>query len=208
MTTRLESASIRAGKSLPTAADLDAIADEQRIAQLTGEPARPSAVLPPTPDEIDTEISFYNNAAECLKAAQKTCDDYKARLVFLADHFGARPEGAEQSLRLSGRRNTLTVTRGTSVAINEQAVGDLKGYLGELGLPIFEQLFTAQTTHKLVEGARSLLKKLSMPRRAEERVLALFGKCIDVKAKAPAVKVEVIKPEKPKRQPKAGKKAA
>ena len=174
MTTRLESASIRAGKSLPTAADLDAIADEQRIAQLTGEPARPSAVLPPTPDEIDTEISFYNNAAECLKAAQKTCDDYKARLVFLADHFGARPEGAEQSLRLSGRRNTLTSPAALRSRSTSRPSAISRAISASWACPSSSSSSPRKTTHKLVEGARSLLKKLSMPRRAEERVLALL----------------------------------
>jgi hypothetical protein len=187
--------------TLPSAADLDAVSDEDRARLAT-------AVLPPTPDEIDAEIAFYQNALACAKQAQEIADKYKASLVLLADHFGSRPEGAEQSLRLQGRRNTLTVTRGTTVAVNEQAVADLKHYLGDLGLQIFEQLFRPQTTHKLVEGARSLLKKLSMPRRAEEKVLSLFGRCIDVKPKAPAVKVEVIKPEKPLKKSKPAKKAA
>jgi hypothetical protein len=168
----------------------------------------PAAVLPPTPEEIDAEIVFYESAMASVREAERVADGYKKRLIFLVDSFGARPDGAEQSLRLAGRRNTVTVTRGTTIAVNEQAVSEFRQYLGSLGLQIFEQLFAAQTSHKLVDGARTLLKKLSMPRRAEEKILSLFGRCIDVKAKAAAVKVEVIKPTKPARKPKAARKQA
>ena len=189
---------------LPSAADLDRVAEENRLRIAT-------AALPPTPDEIDAEISFYNNAQECLKAAQKTADDYKARLVFLADAFGKTPAHAEQSIRLAGRRNTVTVTRGTTVTVNEPAVHDLELYIyGNLGVKsgIFQQLFATTTKHTLVEGARELLKKLSLPRRTEEKVLSLFGRCIDLKSKSPSVKVEIIKPEKPARTASRGSRKA
>jgi hypothetical protein len=187
--------------SVPSAADLDAVAaeDTMRIA---------TAALPPTPDEIDAEIAFYNNAQACLKTAQQTADDYKQRLIFLADSFGKTPAHAEQSIRLAGRRNTVTVTRGTTVTVNEPAVADLKTYLGDFNNGLFPRLFAVTTKHTLVEGARDLLKKLSLPRRTEEKVLSLFGKCIDIKSKSPSVKVEVIKPEKPAKKPRAGKVAA
>jgi hypothetical protein len=187
--------------NLPSAADLDAVSDEDRARIAT-------SVLQPTPDEIDAEIAFYKNAMACLKAAEETANQYKAKLIFLVDSFGTVPAHAEQSRRLAGRRNTVTVTRGTSVNVNEPAVADLRDYLGPLGLGIFEHLFAVSTKHTLRDGARELLKKLSLPRRTEEKVLGLFGKCIDPKSKAPSVKVEVIKPEKPARKPKAAKKAA
>jgi hypothetical protein len=170
-----------------------------------------TAVLSLTPDEIDAEIAFYRNAQECLKAAQATADQYRDRLVFLADNFGTVPAHAEQSLRLAGRRNTVTVTRGTTVTVNEPAVQDLELYIyGNFGAKsgIFQRLFAATTKHTLVEGARELLKTLSLPRRTEEKVLSLFGRCIDLKSKSPSVKVEIVKPEKPARKPRAGKAAA
>jgi hypothetical protein len=169
------------------------------------------AALAPTPDEIDAEIAFYENAQECLKTAKATADKYRDNLVSLADRFGSRPAHAEQSLRLAGRRNTLTVTRGTTVTVNEAAVADLEQYLGNLmvgSTTIFDRLFARSTTHKLLEGARELLKKLDLGRRTEEKTLSLFGRCIDLKTKSPSVKVEVIQPEKPARKPRAGKKAA
>lgn len=176
---------------------------------MTTELVDPNAVpLPPTPDEIDAEIAFYQHAVECVKAAEKIADHCKANLVLLADTYGKQPGKAEQSLRLAGRRNAVTITRGTTITVNEPAIDDLKKYLGDLGMQIFGLLFKEQTKHVLVEGARELLKKLSLPRRTEEKVLSLFGRCFDVKSKAPAVKVEVIKPEKPARKPRAGKAAA
>lgn len=162
---------------------------------------------PMTPDEIDAEIIFYQQALECAKAAKDSADKYRDKLVELADRYGARPAHAEQSLRLAGRRNTVTVTRGTTVTVNEPAVAELETYLNTAGPHVFSQLFATQTKHTLIEGARDLLKKLTLPRRTEEKVLSLFGRCIDLKTKAPTVKVEVIKPEKPARKPRSSRKA-
>jgi hypothetical protein len=106
------------------------------------------------------------------------------------------PAHAEQSIRLAGRRNTLTITRGTTVTVNEQSVAALEEYLEKESYSFFPQLFAKQVKHTLVEGARDLLKRMGLPRRAEEKVLSLFGRCIDLKPKSPSVKIEVIKPEK------------
>jgi hypothetical protein len=171
-------------------------------------PAAPAAVLQPTPEEIDAEILYYNNAVACVKAAEIVAEQYKAKLIFLVDSFGTQPGKAEQSLRLAGRRNTVTVTRGTTMLVNEPAVEEFKRYLGDMGVQIFELLFTATTKHALREGARGLLKRLSLPRRTEEKVLSLFGRCIDVKSKSPSVKVEVIKPAKPAKKARGGKAVA
>lgn len=169
-----------------------------------------------TPDEIDAEIAFYQNALACAKQAQEVATKYRDRLVELTDRHGTRPPHAEQSVRLAGRRNTVTVTRGTTVTINDAAVEDLKQYVDGVIVgdqPIFARLFASQIKYTLVEGARDLLKKLQLPRRTEEKTLSLFGRCIDLKTKAPTVKVEIIQPEKPAgkksaRKPRSGKAAA
>src|ERR1035438_5634306 len=81
-------------------------------------PAAPADVLPPTPDEIDAAILFYKNAKACFTAAKKSMDAEAAKMVFLVDSFGTQPAKAEQSMRLAGRRNTVTVTRGTTITVN------------------------------------------------------------------------------------------
>jgi hypothetical protein len=175
---------------------------------ITPQPTPHDDLKPPTPDEIDTEIVAYKIAQLCAAHAKEALDAAKQKLVFMADSFGHRPAHAEQSLRLAGRRNTLTVTRGTTVTVNEQEVAEFERYLGPtLGQPFFGQLFAKTTKHTLVEGARDLLKKLTLPRRSEEKVLSLFGRCIDLKPKAATVKIEVIQPEKPARKPRTAKAA-
>lgn len=163
-------------------------------------------ILPPTPEEIDNEIVAYEVAVGAASIADLAVKKAKERLIFLADNFGSVPAHAEQSKRVCGRRNTLTVTRGTTVTVNEPAVAELKEYLTGPTAQIFPLLFAQTIKHTLVEGARDVLKKLSLPRRLEEKVLSLFGRCIDLKAKSPSVKIEVIKPEKPTKR--GGRKAA
>jgi len=172
-------------------------------------PAPPEPAPKPTPEEIDAEILFFQNAQACYRAAKETMEAAQKKLVLVVDLHGTRPPHAEQSIRLAGRRNAVTVTRGTTVTVHEPAVEELENYLCEqVAEGIFERLFARQITHRLVEGARELLKTLSLSRRTEEKVLSLFGKCVDLKTKAPTVKIEVIQPEKPARKPRASRKAA
>ena len=164
-----------------------------------------ASVLPPTPEEIDQAILDFESAQRLQKAAKETFDQVRDRLVFLADSFGHRPAHAEQSLRLLGKRNTVTVTRGTTVSVDESAVLDFELFLSNAGLytGLFPKFFARQIKHSLIEGAKDVLKTITLPRRTEEKIASLFGRCVDLKTKAPTVKVDTITPEKPARKPRA-----
>jgi hypothetical protein len=161
-------------------------------------------LVPPSPEQIDGHIADYEAAKAEAEKAKERVQDAKKIIVFLADNFGHRAQGAEQSVRLAGVRNAALVTRGSTVVIDEAALLELK--LAVDPLPgIFELLFAAQTTHKLLKGARTALLSLCIPKRKHEKLLSLFGKCFDVKTNEPSLKVEVIKPEKPAKKPRASK---
>jgi hypothetical protein len=164
--------------------------------------------MPPSPEEIDGLVADYEYAQKIATGAKEDLDAAKERLIFFADNFGHRPAHAEQSIRLSGRHNTVTVTRGTTVTVNDRAVDDLQVFLSHNSLmSILPRLFGRQTKWVLIDGARDVLKTVSLPQRFENKLLSLFGRCIDVKTKSPSVKIEVIKPEKPAKARK-GKAAA
>jgi hypothetical protein len=183
--------------------------------QLQPSAATPAAVtphpdiLPPTPEQIDSEIAAYEVAVSAASIAELAVKHAKEKLIWMADNFGTVPAHAELSKRVSGRRNTLTVTRGFTTSVNEPAVADLDVYLVEKGFgAIAPRLFAMQIKHTLIEGARDVLKTVSLPRRINEKVLSLFGRCIDMRPMAPKVKIEVIKPEKAAKKPRTGKAAA
>lgn len=161
-------------------------------------------------DEIDACIEEVESSERILTAAKKINDSHKAALIVLVRANGSVPDGAPQSKRILGRRNIATVTIGTSTTVNEDAVGDLKAYLGDdsIGAWLFPKLFAAETKHKLVDGARNVLAGIGLPKRTHEKVLSLFGRCFDINAKSPVLKISVIKPEKPARQPRSKKVAA
>jgi len=104
------------------------------------EPKPPA--LPPTPDEIDAEIAFYENAVKCYETAKKSMDDYEERLITLADKHGFQPDSAPQSTRLAGRRKTITVTRGRTTTLNEPAIQEfMKWCRRRSKMGIFVKLF-------------------------------------------------------------------
>lgn len=166
------------------------------------------ALLPLSPEQVDALIAEYRNAQEICREADAVLLDAKMRLILAVDNFGQVPPHAEQSRRLEGRHNLATVTRSNVTTVNEDAVRRFQAFLAEAGYhDLFPRFFVPQTKHVLVEGARDVLKSLTLPRRVEEKIASLWGKAFDVKAKSPALKVEIVKPEKPAKQPR-GKKVA
>ncbi len=170
----------------------------------TLDPAKRSLMLPPTVAEIDFMIQNYETIKTTYEVAKAELDRARDHMILMVEKFGHRPPHAEQSKRLHGTRNTATATTGTSVVVNESAVYDLQLYLVDLPA-IFSRLFNRQTKHTLVEGAHDVLKEIELPRRKHEKILSLFGRCIEIKTKAPSLKIEIVKAEKPTAKPRSNK---
>ena len=159
---------------------------------------------PPSPQTIDEAIEAYNFALSLAKAADKAVDDEKAKLMFLVEHFGSVPAHAEQSKRLIGVHTEATITWSTSFVVNEPGVEQLRDYLFGQNLGgLFGRFFAPVTKHKMVDGARDVLKTLTLSNRVRERIASLVGLAIDVRTSAPSLKVKTVQPEKPVRTKKA-----
>lgn len=165
------------------------------------------AIPAPTVDTIDTCIADYESAERLFRAAQETRDAAKEAMIALVQAHGSPVPNAEQSKRLVGRRNTATITAGTVVTVNEDAVRELLQFCNgkALTVPVFRKMFATETKHKLLDGARNVLASLALPRRTHEKLQSLFGRCFDIKPKSPALKVVTIQPEKPARKPRVRK---
>lgn len=165
-----------------------------------------------TVDQIDECIADFESSERLFASAKATHDEARQAVIALVKQHGNLIPQAEQSKRILGRRNQATITVGTTTTVSEDAVNDLEDYLRETagldGADIFDRLFAEETKHKLIDGARNVLSKIQLPKRIHEKVLSLFGRCFDVKPKAPSLKVVAIEPAKPARKPRAGKAAA
>lgn len=161
--------------------------------------------LPPSPQTIDEAIEAYNFALSLAKAADKAVDDEKAKLMFLVEHFGSVPAHAEQSKRLIGQHNEATITYSTSLTVNEAGVEALRQFLvkEKLDESMFPRFFAPTVKHKMVDGARDVLKGMSLSNRVREKISSLFGLSIEVRTSAPSLKVKTVQPEKPVRTKKA-----
>jgi hypothetical protein len=85
--------------------------------------------------------------------------------------------------------------------IEEEAirmVNDLRDALASVGRQdFFKRLFTLRSKWETVTDAETALREVSLPKRLAEKVLNLYGRCIDVKAKSPSLKVVMADPAKP-----------
>jgi hypothetical protein len=195
---------------LPSAVDLDTIAAEDHAKAITGPfPTLKPDLCPPTPEEIDARIAEFNNAEACYLTAKKTMGDYEEKLIQLVRAHGFRPEGAPQSQRLIGRRNTATVTISRNITLFQGAIRTFHVWCKRTArMSLFWRLFDVEQKYVAVEGWRDVLKSINLSPKMHDRVGAMVALCTDVKPKAPSLKVEVIEPDKPVKKPRAGKKAA
>lgn len=165
----------------------------------------PTQAEPPKPEIIDAKIAAYELLEKRLNEAQDDLDSASAELIRLVQDHGVIPDGASQSKRLQGVRNSATVTVGFTRSLHEPSILKLREYLKKNSLVyLFRKLFEESTKYTLIDGARDVLGHVDLPKRTRETALALFGMCIDVKDRKPVLKITAVKAQKPR----GGRKAA
>lgn len=158
-----------------------------------------------SPEEIDKFAGLYLAAKQKVADAKAEFDAIEQEAVDLVMNFGIVPPYAEKSRRLNGRLAELTVTKGDVLTINDERVETLKDALETNGHgEFFKKLFTLRSKYEVVEGAEAALKQESLSKRLSERVLNLWGRCISVKSKKPALKVSIADPAKPAKRSRKG----
>jgi|GEM_PF-1609904 hypothetical protein len=162
----------------------------------------------PTAEQIDELAKRYNDADAVCAVTDKAFKAIEKEAIDLVTAWGVVPPKAESSRRIEGKLAKLTVTTGSSIAIDESRVEDLRQALvANERSEFFAKLFQPRIKHELVEGADVALKTEPLNKRLAEKVLALFGRCFKAKKKAPSLKVELLIPTpkaKKPRKPKVG----
>lgn len=151
----------------------------------------------PSGKKIDDLIFRYSvlkaavDAADATKKkAQADADVLKAEVIALVKQFGAKH--AEKSKRLTGLRNTATITIGSVTTIVDAAVELFRKYLLNLNRPgLVSLFFTETTTYQLVGSPREVVKTLDVPAKTREKLTTLLAVCFDTKSKEPSLKVDV-----------------
>jgi hypothetical protein len=174
--------------------------DNQAAAPAEERPARP------TPEAIDETARLYINAKIAVKEAQAELESFEQECIDMVTLYGIVPPNAEKSRRLNGRFAELTVTKSDQLTLIDDRVDVLKEALEANGhSEIFDKLFTLHSKWEVVKGAAAALKTVQLPKRLAEKVMNLWGRCIDVKAKKPSLKVVMADPAKPAKKRRAKK---
>lgn len=160
----------------------------------------------PSPEFVDNLAKRYLAAKVMCAEAQATLGEVEKEATALVQEWGIVVPKAEQSRRLSGKLAVLTVTKSNTLTVLDDRVDTLRDALFVNGYgAFFTKLFAERKKWEVVEGAEAALKAESLPKRLAEKVMNLWGRCIDVKAKKPSLKVQIADPAKPaKRAKKAG----
>jgi len=160
----------------------------------------------PSPEDVDLLASEYLGAKENAATAAANVQRLETVLVSMVQNWGTVPAHAEKSRRLQGKLAELTVTKADTLTIADDRVNDLKDALHSVGrLDFFHMLFAQRVKWEIVEGAESALKEVALPKRLAERVMNLWGRCINVKPKKPSLKVTIADPAKPAKKARAKK---
>lgn len=147
--------------------------------------------LAPTPRQIDEIVGHYHQMLDEAELADERLQECKDSLIALVYRFGIVPAGAEQSVRLEGAINILTVTEGSSVEVKDDAVGKLKAAMeANKHDELFDRLFTPRTKYKLQKNAANQLRIAKLPQRLVKTFTDLYARCFDVKKKSPSLRIE------------------
>jgi hypothetical protein len=152
----------------------------------------------PTPEQIDAIAKRYHDAKLDKVSKSLAFEEIEEEAIRMVTEFGIVPPNAEKSRRLTGRLAELTVTKSDQIFIKDDRVNDLRDALASVGRQdFFKRLFTLRSKWETVTDAETALREVSLPKRLAEKVLNLYGRCIDVKAKSPSLKVVMADPAKP-----------
>ena len=133
-------------------------------------------VAPLNIDQIDSCIQEYELAQRASDFADTQLKNAKAALIALVQQHGTVPAHAEQSKRITGRRNQATITTATTLEIDEDAVGNLAEYLFNQRIPsLFDKLFATNTKHTLLKGAKAVLSGVQVRANEHTQITAWLG---------------------------------
>jgi hypothetical protein len=159
----------------------------------------------PTPRQIDEIVEHFEQIRDEAELADERYIECKDALIALVKRFGIVPPGAESSVRIQGILTSVTVTTGTTIAIKEDAVGELKGAMeANERSDLFALLFSTRTKYELQKDAATQLRIANIPQRLVKKFTELYARCFDVKKKAPSLKVERLA-DKPAKKSRAKK---
>jgi hypothetical protein len=147
-----------------------------------------------SPDEIDDLCIEFDNCRLKLETAQQAHSAAKGILLAAVQAQGHIAPRAEKTTRLEGMMYIADSTVGSTIEINESAVGELNAELSRLKKPgLFRLLFKRTTKHQLLKdaGDRLRLKIGGLAEEVQTRLFAIFARCFDVNSKAPTLSVDL-----------------
>lgn len=148
-----------------------------------------------TADEIDALCWTFNEKVIELEKAKKEHTTAKADLLAVVQAQGHIAPRADKTTRLQGAIYVADSTVGSTINVDERAVGELQLELSRMKkAAIFRLLFNRQVSHALIKGAGEVLKlKIGgMRGEVQARLLALFACCFKVDTKAPTLTVQLV----------------
>jgi len=191
--------------TLPTAADLDAVAAETAIKKATAAPIGEVLDI----KELNADARRYLLLRDKEQAAKKAADAIKPRLLLAAERFGMVPDGAPKSRRIETRSFVVTRTVGSSTEVKDANVTELELTLAKARLStLFPLLFERHVEYTLVDGADAALAEANLPKKAADAIRALYGRCFGHKTKTPSLDVVTTRVFKATAAKKAAKQSA
>jgi hypothetical protein len=148
----------------------------------------------PSPAEIDEMCLAFDAAKSAVETAQQKLSTAAGPLLAAVRTFGYIPAHAEKTTRLEGVIYIADATVASAVEIVEAPMNELQSELSRLKRPkVFTELFERKVKHTLRKDAAGTLKLAigAFSQETQSRILSLFASCFNVRAKAPALSVDL-----------------
>ena len=145
----------------------------------------------PSAKEIDELAAKYDAMKATLDTYKTDADQVREQLLTMVQKWGSCPPGATKSKRIEGDVWEVTASAGQTVEVKQSVVTRIFTILKDAGLHLtfFNKLFKKEETYRLRPGAQELMAS-PLPKLAPRNLRQLFADAVQIKEKAPSLKVE------------------
>ncbi|QHN04396.1 hypothetical protein FTO74_14265 [Granulicella sp. WH15] len=162
-------------------------------------------------DEKEFEKLCYQFALDkiVLESSKELAERSRDALQVFVDKYGYVPEDAEKTIRCQTRKYQASVTRPTSIEINDSRVEQFQRICrrGRIAA-LFPAIFTRNVYYTLTPGADKAIEDAKPSAKFKEAFHTLYALCFVPKPKSPSLTFVDFEAEKEKREAKEAEKKA
>jgi hypothetical protein len=166
--------------------------DSHSLEQVTAIAPTEAEIKAATLRKLEIDLAEYFRQKEAERVAQDALKSLKPGIIAALSKYGSVPDGAPKSVRIETSEFVSTLTTGTTIDVDDEAVESLRQLLGKTSKlrALFALLFRPRIEYTLQPTARETILHTKWPKAIKDQVVIAYMRCFDAKTNTPALTVD------------------